>query len=287
MKGVPPTTATVETRRIDFHHPTAPELPHHFVTGDPAMSHVVAMLSAMFPDGEDFFVRSVRACRDDVTDPVLREQVRGFIGQEAMHGREHRDLNDRLAALGYPTKGVERFVDWSLRLRERIWSRRANLALTAALEHYTATLAEVLLTDEEARARFDVPEIRSLLLWHALEESEHKAVAFDVYRAAGGSERLRRLMMNLTSVAFLVALVGSVTVSLAKDPTTWRRPGRVARSLAALRHSPFVSSDVLRRLRAYNRPGFHPDDLDAGALVERWRAELFGPDGRLTEQLRR
>ena len=275
---------TVETRRIAFDHAEA--LPHHFVSGDPAMSHVVAMLSAMFPDGEDFFVRSVRACRDEVTDPELREQVKGFIGQEAMHGREHRTFNERLAALGYPTKGVERLVDWGLRLRERIWSRRANLALTAALEHYTATLAEVLLSDEAARARFDVPEVRSLLLWHALEESEHKAVAFDVYRAAGGSERLRRLMMDLTTVAFLAGIVGTVTVSLLMDPTTRRQPVRTARSVAALRHSPFVSRDVRRRLRAYNRPGFHPDDLDARELVAHWRTELFGEDGRLTDRLR-
>jgi predicted metal-dependent hydrolase len=277
---------TIETRRIAFDHPSAPDLPRHFVSGDPAMSHVVAVLSSMFPDGEDFFVRSVRACRDEVTDPDLREQVRGFIGQEAMHGREHRTFNERLAALGYPTKGVERMVRIGLRLRERVWGRRANLAVTAALEHYTATLAAVLLSDESARARFDVPEVQSLLLWHALEESEHKAVAFDVYRAAGGSERLRRGMMDLTTVLFLSSLVGSVVVSLLMDPTTRRQPALVARSVAALRHSPFVSRDVRRRLRSYNRPGFHPDDLDASDLVEHWRKELFGVDGQLTDRLR-
>ncbi len=280
------TTTTVETRRIAFDYPTAASLPRHFVSGDPAMSHVVAMLSAMFPDGEDFFVRSVRALRDEVTDPTLRALVKGFIGQEAMHGREHRAFNERLAALGYPTKGVERFVDWSLRLRERIWGPRANLAVTAALEHYTATLAEVLLADEGARARFDVPEVRSLLLWHALEESEHKAVAFDVYRHVGGSERLRRLMMDLTTVLFLLVLLVTTSISILRDPTTRRHPLEMARSVAGLRHTPFVSRDVRQRIRAYNREGFHPDDNDAGALVEQWRDELFGSDGVLVDRLR-
>ncbi len=279
-------SVAVPTRRITFDYPSADALPRHFVSGDLAMSHIVAMLSAMFPDGEDFFVRSVRACRDDITDPVLRDQVKGFIGQEAMHGREHRDFNDRLADLGYPTKGVERFVDWGLRLRERIWSRRSNLAVTAALEHYTATLAETVLSDEDARALFDVPEVRSLLLWHALEESEHKAVAFDVYRHAGGSEWLRRFTMNLTTVLFLLTLMVAATVSILRDPTTRRHPGRVLRSVAGLRRSPFVGRDVLRRIRAYNRPGFHPDDIDASALVERWRGELFGEDGTLAPLLK-
>jgi uncharacterized protein len=279
-------TTAVETRRIDFEYPPPADLPRHFVSGDPAMSHVVAMLSAMFPDGEEFFVRSVRAFRDEVHDPTLRGHVKGFIGQEAMHGREHRAFNDRLASLGYPTKGMERFVDKSLRIRERLWSAKSNLAATAALEHYTATLAEVLLADESARAHFDVPEVRSLLLWHALEESEHKAVAFDVYRDVGGTERMRRLMMDLTTVAFLLVLVTSTTVSILMDPATRRHPLRVLGSVAALRRSPFVRPAVLRRIRAYNRPGFHPDDLDATELVEHWRAELFGADGALADQLR-
>jgi predicted metal-dependent hydrolase len=278
-------SATVPTRRIAFEYPTA-GLPRYFVSGDVVMSHVVAMLSAMFPDGEDFFVRSVRSWRDDITDPTLREQVKGFIGQESMHGREHRELNERLAAMGYPTKGVERIVDRSLRFRERIQGRRANLAVTAALEHYTATLAETLLSNEQAREMFDVPEVRSLFLWHALEESEHKAVAFDVYRHAAGGERLRCVMMNVTTVFFLVALVASTTLSVLMDPIARRHPVRLVRSLARLRRSPFINRDVARRIRDYNRPGFHPDDNDATELVERWRCELFGADGSLNPRLR-
>jgi predicted metal-dependent hydrolase len=279
-------SVAVPTRRMAFEYPQVDDLPHHFVSGDPVMSHVVAMLSAMFPDGEDFFVRTVRACRDDITDPVLLDQVKGFIGQEAMHGREHRELNERLAELGYPTKGLERFVDVSLRFRERVLPRRANLALTAALEHYTATLAETLLADERARAFFDVPEVRSLLLWHALEESEHKAVAFDVYRHAGGSEGLRRFTMNATTVMFVCFVVGSTTVSLARDPAVRRNPRALLRSLRRLRTSPFLTKDVGRRIRAYNRTGFHPDDIDATELVDRWRTELFGVDGALNHRLK-
>ena len=275
----------VPTRRMAFEYPPVDELPRHFVGGDPVMSHVVAMLSAMFPDGEDFFVRSVRARRDHVDDPELLEQVKGFIGQEAMHGRAHRTFNQRLADLGYPTRGVERFVDQSLRLRERLLPNRANLALTAALEHYTATLAETLLASEDARELFDVPEVRNLLLWHALEESEHKAVAFDVYRDTGGSEGLRRFTMHVTNVLFILFTIGTTTISLAKDPTVRRDPRGLLRSLRRLRTSPFLTRDVARRIRAYNRPGFHPDDIDASALVAHWRAELFGAEGALAERL--
>jgi predicted metal-dependent hydrolase len=145
----------------------------------------------VFPDGEDFFVRSVRHFRDQITDPELKRQVAGFIGQEAVHGREHRVFNDRLDELGYPTKRVERITKRGLAMRERALSAKSNLAATAALEHFTATLAELVLSSEETRDLFGHEAVRDLFVWHALEESEHKAVAFDVYKAVGGSERLR------------------------------------------------------------------------------------------------
>lgn len=275
----------IQTRRITFAYPTD-GMPKYFASGDPVMSHAVAMLSAMFPPGEDFFVRSVRAYRDEISDADLREQVKGFIGQEAMHGRGHREFNDRLAAMGYPTKGLERVVDRSLRIRERIQGRRANLAVTAALEHYTATFAETLMSSEEAQEQFHVPAVRSLLLWHALEESEHKAVAFDVYQHVGGGDRLRRLMMNVTTVSFVSALVVATTVSILKDREARRRPVHVGRSLSRLRRSPFVHGEAWRRIRDYNRPGFHPDDNDASELLERWQSALFGPEGSLTPGLK-
>jgi predicted metal-dependent hydrolase len=235
----------------------------------------------VFPDGEDFFVRSVRNVRDQVTDPELKRQVAGFIGQEAMHGREHRALNDRLAELGYPTKRVERFTRRGLAIRERLLSDLSNLAATAALEHFTATLAEVLLTSPEARELCGHEGVRDLLMWHALEESEHKAVAFDVYRAVGGSERLRVFTMNLITIGFIGTMALHVALSLAGDRATYRR-GALRTSWRRLRGSPFMSREVWRRLRAYNQPGFHPDDRDTAALVQRWRDELFGAEGRLT-----
>src|SRR4051812_25287406 len=162
------------------------DLPKHFAADrDIVTSHVLAVLSSVFPDGEDYFVRSVAAVRDQISDPRLARDVDGFIGQENMHGREHRALNERLGRLGYPTSAIGAYVRWLFTSRERIRNVRVHLAFTAALEHYTATLAETLLSDPDARAVIGHPAVRSLLLWHALEEAEHKAVAFDVYRAVG------------------------------------------------------------------------------------------------------
>jgi uncharacterized protein len=275
---------TVRTRRIAFAYPSA-SLDRHYVNGDLVMSHVVSVLSAMFPPGEDFFVRSVRAFADQVTDPELKQQVSGFIGQEVTHGREHRELNKRLQAMGYPTHRVSRMVKAGLRRNERLFPTKVQLAMTAALEHYTAALAETLLTEPRAQELLGETEVRSMLLWHALEESEHKAVAFDVYRQVIGDERLRIWTMRLTSAVFLFAVVGHTTLSLLGDRATYD-PRRLVRSLADLRYSPFLSRRVIRRIRDYNRVGFHPDDHDATELLERWRTELFGTEGLLADHVK-
>ena len=247
------------TRRISFEESLA-DLPKHFAAdGDLVMSHIAASLSAVFPDGEDFFVRSVRHFRDQITDPALKRDVAGFIGQESVHGREHRALNDRLHELRYPVRDFERVTEKLFRTRERIMSAHSNLAATAALEHFTATLAELVLSSEETRALFGHDAVRDVFVWHALEESEHKSVAFDVYKAVGGSERTRVWTMNFVTVGFLAGMATLIAISVYHDRSR-SEPGRLRASLRRLRTSPLCSRALWRQLRDYNRPDFHPDD---------------------------
>ncbi|MBW8486949.1 metal-dependent hydrolase [Actinomadura parmotrematis] len=263
----------VRTRRVSFSYPPG-TLRRHYAGGDLMMSHIVAVLSALFPEGEDFFVRTVRAYRDEITDPELQRQVAGFIGQEVTHGREHRHLNDRLADLGYPTRFVDRRTKYGLAFAHRVLPKDFQLAVTAALEHYTATLAEVLLLDPEARAIIDSPEVRRLLLWHALEESEHKSVAFDVFMTVSGNERVRVWAMRYATFGLLAGTFTGVLASLAKDRAAYDLRALTA-SLRKLPSSPWLKPDAIARIRAYTRPGFHPDDFDNTALIDRWKADLF------------
>jgi predicted metal-dependent hydrolase len=254
--------------------------------GDPVVSNMLAVLSGMFPSGESFFVRSVREQREHVSDPELREQVNHFVGQESMHGRLHRQLNSRLEELGFKTGLIDQAVDIVFnRISAKLLPPKVQLAVTAALEHYTATFAEVLMGVPEAQELFDDEGVRNLFLWHALEESEHKAVAFDVYRAVGGSDALRRATMDVMTVVFLGGLAMGSAYSTVSNSSP-RDLVSVFTGLIRLPRSPFFSAGVLSRVRAYNRPDFHPDVFEATELCERWREELFGPDGILADRLR-
>lgn len=285
MHADPSVTLPVPTRSMEF-DAWLERLPKYFAPdGDIVMSHVLSVLSSVFPDGEDYFVRSVSAVRGRLHDPALRRDVEGFIGQEEMHGREHRALNTKLAELGYPTEAIGRYVRRITEFRERFQGERANLAFTAALEHYTATLAETLLSNPEARDAVGYDGVKYLLMWHALEESEHKAVAFDVYKEMGGTERMRVLTMWLTHLTFVLETSIWTAISLAMDPGARRHPARVLRSVWRLRRSPFATPQAVRQLFEYHRRGFHPNDRDTTALIAEWRENLFGSEGELNELL--
>ncbi|WP_078322644.1 metal-dependent hydrolase [Mycobacteroides chelonae] len=273
----------IKTRRIRFRYP-AGSLRRHYVQDDLGMSHVVSVLSAAFPEGEAFMIRSVRAVADQLTDPVLKKQVAGFIGQEATHSREHRDLNERLQQMGYPTAFVDRATRRVLETRSRFSSPRYCLAMTAALEHYTAILAETLLTDQRALDMLGEGEVRSMLLWHALEESEHRTVAFDVYRAIGGTHRMRVSVMWFTTFGFFTLAACASFISLFRDRDFYN-PRIVFPSVSRLFRSPFFSREVFRRLMSYSRKDFHPDEVDNTELIAKWNAVLFGEQGQIADHL--
>jgi hypothetical protein len=274
----------VKTRRVRFDY-TPATVERHFAQGDLVMSHIVSILSAMFPEGEDFFVRSVRHYADQITDPDLKEAVAGFTGQETMHGREHRALNDRLQELGFPTRRVDRLVKFDLGRVEKRAPHKVQLAMTAALEHYTATLAERLLSSERARALLGEGEVRKVLLWHAVEESEHKAVAFDVYRAVGGTEKMRIRVMRVMTWSFIFGTAIHTILSMLADKSTYN-PIRLGKSIAALRTSPFLGKTMVAAIKDYNREGFHPNDHDNTELLDHWTKELFGAQGELVGNLK-
>ena len=273
---------SVETRRIAVPHDD--RMPRHFVEGDLLQSHIMAILSATFPKGEEFFVQSVRAFRDQIGDEELRRQVAGFIGQETMHGREHDRFNEVLAEMGYPTRFVDGATGAAMGLMQRLLPPSVQLAVTAAAEHYTSVLAEQMLHDD-AFADQDLPEdVKDLFRWHALEECEHKAVAYDVYQRCVGNEAIRLATMHALSALLGVVVVTSLLGTMLSDRSA-RNPIRFLRSVRNLRRSPFARKKIALRLLEYNRPGFHPDDRDSELLVAQWREALFGAEGELNDIL--
>jgi len=281
-----PAAVYPKTRRIRFHFGDDGKAHKYFVEDDIVYSHFVAGLSGGFPPGEEGFIRSVRKFSDQITDPVLKKRVAGFIGQESVHGQEHRRVNEKLVEMGYPIawwdskKQVERLIRF-----ENMLPPRAHLAFTAMAEHMTAILAERTLGSEEVQAIPGDPEVWHLLNWHALEELEHKSVAFDVYRAVGGTEPMRIGLMLVAMTIVPPLTLGILAGSLLSDPVARRQPRRLLREARGLFGGPLFKG-ILSDVRQYLRPGFHPDDINTGELLDRWQQELFGSRGILVDHLK-
>ena len=256
-------------------------VPRDWCADDAFQTTFLNALSLLFPEGERFFVESVKAHRDAVTDPALARAVAGFIGQEAMHGREHRAFNALLVAHGHAcAPAVDRWLKgFLMTVRRKILSPRSQLAVTTGLEHFTAMLAEALLARPEMRGDIH-PAMQPLWLWHALEESEHKAVAFDVYRAADGGYARRVAIMLLTTAVFFAVHAGVHARLMAERKILWK-PWRWLRGATRLWISPGFLTRLVPAYLAYFRPGFHPDDRDTRALLAHWREALFDERGEL------
>ena len=257
--------------RLDLGHRASSEAPPivgYWWAGEPFHTHFLNALSSTFPFGEAFFVRSVRHYADQLDDAALAREVRAFAAQEGQHSRLHDDHVALLVAQGY--SGLEarnRLFDRVVRWHNRHTPAFA-LAITASIEHLTALLARQILDEDANWVGSMDPRMRALWRWHALEEAEHKAVAFDTYRAMDLPHWLRVVAMVLSTFDLALETLQRMLYLFWKDGRlfdsgAWTRGWRFL----------FVRDGFLRGLgadyRAWYRRDFHPDQIDDRPTIER------------------
>ena len=193
------------------------QIPRFWFGGDPFRTRMFDALSLTFPDGERYFIASVRLFRDQITDPVLKDRVADFIRQEAQHGMAHDKMNQVMRDQGMP---VDRFIALLNKIFKFELSQRSpqyNIAMTAAAEHLTALMAETFYRHKKTLANAH-PYVRALLAWHAIEEMEHRDVAFDVMKQVGNvPEATRKFALAFTTLMMLNFTVYRAHVMLKHD----------------------------------------------------------------------
>lgn len=254
----------VRDRRFDID-----DTPVDWHPAGPAVTAFFDNLSLCFPAGERFFVASVKPYRH-LIDGDFAPEVKAFCAQEAMHGREHVRYNAMLEAGGIDATGMERRVARLLRRVKKVTTPRWRLAVTCALEHYTATMGHLLL-EHPALLDGAPAEMVALWRWHAAEETEHKAVAYEVYKAARGNYVERCAVMIATAVIFWLKIAEhQVRIMwrrrLLLSPRAWWQLGRW------VWWRPGWAFKLIAMSARYFVPGFHPDDIDSAPLLEAWRA---------------
>lgn len=272
--GIPP-------RQLDFRIPE--DLPRYPVANNATATTFIAVLSGFFPPGEKFFMESVRHFRHQITDPILKAEVAGFMGQEAIHGREHERLNALMIEQGINVKVPERAVSIALKVLE-LFPASQQLAFTTFMEHFTALVGEQLLTDEHFQ-RNGHQEMLQLWLWHAMEELEHKAVAFHVYESVGNRRAERLLAFPVVTLVMLPAILGSWTYLLAREGKLFDRRD-LAKGLGLMLGPRGLIGRIIPKMKLFARKDFHPNKKDTRALEAKWREHLFGEHGTLRDQVK-
>jgi predicted metal-dependent hydrolase len=271
----------IPVRAMGF--PFEGNVPRFWLMGSPIATHYSNALNSLFPEGERFFIRSVKYYVDRIQDdPKLLERVKGFFGQEGRHGHEHERWNRILEAQGYE---IQSFLEEHARIAYGVFepnvSPSMRLAITAALEHFTASMAANGLTGE--LLDHADPIMAGLLRWHAAEEIEHKSVAYDVFMKVDGRYHVRIAGLFAALAGLLVSWRAATKHLLAQEA---KRGTDLAERAEWTRRNPVIIAEDRRRaamfrraIRDYLRPDFHPDQKDDYALAKSYLESIGRLEG--------
>ncbi|WP_180112385.1 metal-dependent hydrolase [Acinetobacter sp. YH12131] len=279
--------ASFPVRRMNFNFDAVPE---YWMSGNAGLTHFMTALSALFPAGEKFFIDSVRAVRyhpmlKDNAD--LQKEISAFIGQEAMHTHEHVGFNASAQKFGHDVDTLDCYTDTVIQTTRKFMAKLAkpigitqkmvDLTATTALEHFTATIASQLLTNSHIQELMTDDTMKTMWLWHAIEENEHKAVAYDVFEGVFG-KGLKAYALRTSSL-----VISMLTLFFVQNYFLWRLLKQDKQlNLENLRmiyryaYSPSkgIITGMGKEMLFYFKPNFHPNDFDTTTLLNTWKAKL-------------
>lgn len=279
--------ASFPVRRMAFEFDQVPE---YWMQGSAGLTHFMTALSALFPAGEKFFIDSVRAVRYHPAikdNQELQKEISAFIGQEAMHTQEHVGFNASAQKYGHDVECLDRYTDKVIQGARKVFAgvgkpfgitqEMVDLTATTALEHFTATIATQLLRNSHIQELMSDDTMKTMWLWHAIEENEHKAVAYDVFEGVFGQGTKAYLLRTSSLVAAMLTLFvvqNYFLFRLLKEDKQLNLEAFKAIYTYAYSPSKGIITGMGHEMLAYFRPGFHPNDLDTVSLLDTWKAKL-------------
>ena len=240
------------------------DLPKYYFDHSPCKTHFFNALSVTFPQGERYFIDSVKHYKDRIDCVRQQEEISVFVKQENWHRYAHQQYNSWLENQGMPVEQLENLVTDKIEFIKKKFRPRAQLASTVCLEHITAIFAEHLLSHPEILRKLH-PHFRQTWKWHAIEEIEHKSVAMNVYNSIGGKSL--RFAMLMTTINFTWDITRNTILLLKADGQLWKwRTLKDAIGLMFDKNTGFVRK-MFKPWLAFMRKDFHPDDIDNTGLL--------------------
>jgi uncharacterized protein len=261
----PPDELALRPRNVHFQLDSAPL---HWIPGDPYASHSVTALNLFLPAAERWFSTLLADALEYVRDEHLREEIIGFIGQEAVHAKTHdRVLVDYLLRHGIDAGPFQLQLDWVAgqydQRMSKIAPRNRRKALASgthalcAAEHFTGVLGHWALNNSWDEMAVD-PTLSDLYRWHGAEEVEHRHVSYNVAK--------------YFNMDYLAQAVSGAIVSFALVGVVLRGTKFLVNADPALPNLGYPR--LLWKLRASGKRGAIP----TGGLIVRAASRLFRRD---------
>ena len=279
--------ASFPVRRMKFDFENVPE---YWMNGSAGLTHFMTALSALFPAGEKFFIDSVRAVRNypEIKDnEALQKEISAFIGQEAMHTHEHAGFNQSAQKFGHDVDRLEKYTGTVIEGFRKtaafigkpfgVNQQMIDLIGTTALEHFTATIASELLRNNHIQELMTDETMKTMWLWHAIEENEHKAVAYDVFEGVFGQgfKAYAARTSGLVMAMVVLLIVQSYFVArLLREDKQLNVDAFKDIYIYAYSPSKGIITGMTKEMLAYFKPGFHPNHLETDGLLEKWKSKL-------------
>lgn len=204
-----------------------------------------------------------------------------------MHTQEHVGFNASAQKFGHDVDRLDQITDRVIQRTRKVFAfigkpigitqEMVDLTATTALEHFTATIASQLLTNQHIQELMTDETMKTMWLWHAIEENEHKAVAYDVFEGVFGKGLKAYALRTGSLVGAMVTLFfvqSYFVLRLLQDDKQLNLES--LKDIYTYGYSPSkgVITGMWKEMLAYFRPGFHPNDLDTDQILMSWKAKL-------------
>lgn len=274
----PPTDLTIDARKLEFSLADDMKKNRYWHSNDPVITHFFNALQSTFPEGERYFIDSARDAREkigkDKLPKNLQHDIDMFIRQEAYHGQHHEAWNRALIDEGYTKIG-----QYSDNLKKmRLWAKdkvpaETRLSLTSAVEHFTASIAHLFIYKRPDLVRGASGAFQQALLYHALEEVEHKSVCFDLYSHSKGGYRLRVFGL-LLAITNLMKIVSKRHIYLLEQDGQWTLKNRI-KAINLIWGPKGIAIQLMPYILMYLKPNFHPWETDEREILQTMFKDIF------------
>ena len=279
-------SSIIPIRHMSFDFESAKIDPKFYMNAELASAYF-ASISIFLTLGEDLVIDTARYHRDFIQDPLLKQRVTSLIGQEAIHSKMHEEMNEAYKDIDLPVQFFRFLAHYVFEYGFNRLPQPMKLSLMAGIEHFTAVLAEYMMNHEEIFFRSQDEKQRAIWMWHMLEESEHKDIAYDVFQTLSDNYLLRVAGFFPALITILVLIsAASTIVPFYRKPSNlvslsyWKDIPRSFSLIFGLKDGVYGSS--IQHIFDYLRPDFHPNDHDTSAFLAYYKQRLLNPtDGVL------